>query len=168
VVAAPERLRNQQAFVLGPFECSFARDFPRLHGRLRKQALDVFPERAPGRRLQIISVRGQHLVKRVGSGENHFRDQSGMLLSKFRCEDVLEFVREFAQFPEAASGGIAFQGVNGATNTTEVFFIARLVFQRESGLIHCLENFRSALEEEIAELGSALVGEKCHWAPSTR
>ena len=102
VIAAPERLRNQQAFVLGPFKCGFARNFPRLRGRLRKQALDVFAERAPGRRLQIIPVRGQHLVKRVGSSENHFRNQSGMLLSKLGCKDVFEFMREFAQFAESA------------------------------------------------------------------
>ena len=58
--------------------------------------------------------------------------------------------------------------MNGATDTAEVFFVARMVFKRESGLIHGLENLRGALEEEIAEFRSTLVGEKGHWAPSTR
>jgi hypothetical protein len=58
--------------------------------------------------------------------------------------------------------------VNGAADAAERFFIVRAVFERKAGFIHGLENFFGALEEEFAELGSALVVKKRHLAPSIR
>jgi hypothetical protein len=58
--------------------------------------------------------------------------------------------------------------VNGAANAAKCFLIVRAVFEREAGFVHGLENFFGALEEKFAELGSALVVEKRHWAPSIR
>ena len=42
----------------------------------------------------------------------------------------------------------------------KVLFVTRALFERQPGFVHGLENFRGALKEEIAEFGSALVGEK--------
>jgi hypothetical protein len=58
--------------------------------------------------------------------------------------------------------------MNGTADAAKTFFVARAVFERESRLVHRLENLRGALEEEIAEFRRTLVGEKGHWAPSTR
>ncbi len=80
VVAAPKRFGDHQALVFGPFKCGFAGNPFRLRGGLRKQALNVLAQRAAGRRLQIIPIGCQHFVKCVGGGENHFGDQSRVLL----------------------------------------------------------------------------------------
>jgi hypothetical protein len=71
-------------------------------------------------------------------------------------------MREFTHLAEAASSRIAFQGVDRAANTPEVFFVARTVFERETSFVHGLEDLRGTLEKEIAELRGALVGEKGH------
>jgi len=71
-------------------------------------------------------------------------------------------MRELAQFSKAARSGITLERVNRTPNAAQAFLVAGAFFERESGLIHGLENFRSALEEEIAELGGALVWEKGH------
>ena len=39
---------------------------------------------------------------------------------------------------------------------------ARTLFEREASLVHGLKDLRSTLEKEIAEFGSALVGEEGH------
>jgi hypothetical protein len=48
-----------------------------------------------------------------------------------------------------------------------VFLIGRMLFEREAGFIHGLENLRGALEKEVAKFGRAIVGQEIHLAPST-
>jgi hypothetical protein len=52
--------------------------------------------------------------------------------------------------------------VNRAPHASQAFLVAGAFFERKPGLVHGLENFRGALEKEVAKLGGALVGEKSH------
>src|SRR5271168_3985180 len=120
----------------------------------------MFAQRASGGRLQVVPVRCQHFMKSVSGGEHNFGDQAGVLQHQFRSQHVFEFVRELAQFSEAACSGITLERVNRTPNAAQAFLVAGAIFERESGLVHSLEDLRSALKEKIAELGGALVGEK--------
>jgi len=58
--------------------------------------------------------------------------------------------------------------MHGATNVAKLLLVPRLLFERETGFVHILENFLRALEKELAELRSVLVGRKAHCGPSIR
>src|SRR5215469_11996275 len=168
VFAAVQAFGDNQALILGPLKCSFAFCSFRVCDRLDEKTLNVFAQCAAVRWLKIVSVSREHFVKSVGGGENYFRDETGMLFRELRRENIFELVSQFAQRSKSARGRVALQRVNRAAHATKIFLIAGAFFECQAGLIHGLENFRRALEKEIAELGGALVVEKSHGAPSTR
>jgi hypothetical protein len=43
-----------------------------------------------------------------------------------------------------------------------VLGVARVLFKRQAGFVHPLEDLPGALEEEIAEFGCALIGREFH------
>ncbi len=128
----------------------------------------MFVQSASGGRLQIVPIRCQHFVKRIGGGENHFGDQARVLLGEFRREHVFQVVRQFAQFAIAAGRGITFQRVHCPANMAKLFYVAGMPFERETCFVHALENFLGTLEEKVAQLGGLFVGRKTHCAPSIR
>ena len=67
-------------------------------------------------------------------------------------------MRNFAEPVEAASGRVALEGVHGAANATNNFFIRRTSFELQAGFIERLQQFVGALKEESAQLGAAIVG----------
>ena len=160
--AAAECFGDHQPLVLGPFELRFASGLLGLREWFRQKALNVFAQSAAGGRLQIVAIGREHFVECVRGGENHFGDQAGVLLREFRSQDVFQIVRELAQLAEAARGRVALQRVHGAANAAKLLFVAGALFEREAGFVHGLENLLGALEEEIAEFGGVLVGEKGH------
>ncbi len=119
-------------------------------------------------RLQFIAVGREHFVESVRGGEDDFGDSGGVLLGQLRGEHVLELVGQLAQLAKTAGRRIALQRVHGAANVAKLFLVARLLFERETGFVHILENLLRALEKEVAKLRSVFVGRKAHCGPSIR
>ena len=111
---------------------------------------------------------GEHFIESVRGGENDFRKRGGIGLESFRRENVFEQVRERAELAETAGRGIAFQSVDGAADFANGFGIAGALFELEAAFIHGLEKLGCALEEELAQLGAAIIAEKIHCASSMR
>jgi hypothetical protein len=58
--------------------------------------------------------------------------------------------------------------MDGAAHAAHDLGVTRLPFQFEAAFVQCLEVFLRALEEEVAQLGKAFVGEEAHETTSTR
>ena len=149
--AAPKSFGDRKALVFVPVKLRFAQSFFRLGSGSVQQPINVIPESASNRRLQMVAISGQHFVKCICGGEYNFGNQGRVLFGQLGSENIFEFVREFAKFAKTARGRIAFERVYRASDAAQAFFIGRMLFERKAGIVHGLEDLRSALEKELAE-----------------
>src|ERR1700691_6723824 len=127
----------------------------------------MIPQGASHGGLEAVAIGGEHFVKCIGSGENNLGNEPGVLFDQLRGQDVFELVGELTEFAKTTGGGIAFERVYRAADAAKVFLIGGMLFEREAGFIHGLENLRGTLEEEVAKFGRAIVGQEIHFVPST-
>ena len=73
-----------------------------------QQTPDHGRKRVHGRQFGILLISGQQRAKAIGGGEHHFGKVRAMEAGNLGRKHVFEFVREFAEFVESASRGIAF------------------------------------------------------------
>jgi hypothetical protein len=75
---------------------------------------------------------------------------------------------ELAQFVKSTGRGIALQGMHGATDTTDHFFVSGARLEFEPSLVERLKQFVGALEEESAQLAAVILGRTTHVWTSLR
>jgi hypothetical protein len=107
-------------------------------------------------------------VKGVRGGENDFGDSLASLDDQSGRQQVLQAVRELAEIPESAGGGIALERVHGAAHASQCVGIARIVLEKDSCFIQLLKQILRALKEEFAKFCGALLGKKVQLATSMR
>src|SRR6266699_437024 len=85
-----------------------------------------------------------------------------------RRQHVFQFVGELTELVKTAGGGIAFQGVDGAANPANDFFIRGMSLELEPRFIEGLEDLAGAFKEESAQLAAAILGRTTHELTSLR
>src|SRR5215510_7031042 len=162
-----ERVLDHHLLILIPGKASlqFVR---RALRRLASERQNLLAKLFARRRLQLAAIGGKHGAERIGSNKHCLSQSPPAALSDFRRQQVLELVRQLAQFLETARGGISLERVHSTAHRPDDVGITRMLFQLQSFLIEHLQQFCCALKEEFAEFGSALVGEKAHPCTSSR
>ena len=119
-------------------------------------------------RLQIAAIGSEHGVETVRGGKHNLGDSLATLDNQGGSQQILEVVRKLAELPEPASGGIALERVHGATHASQRIGVARIALDKDPRFLELLQQILSALKEELAEFGSAFLGEKIQPATSMR
>ena len=113
-------------------------------------------------------MRAQHGMKAVRGG----KDDLGYYFSPLGYERgrqyIFNIVREFAELPEAASGGIALERVHRPAHASQGVRVRGVGFQKDSGLVQLLQDILRALKEEFAKFRGAFIGKEVQSPASIR
>src|ERR1700680_1869615 len=121
--------------------------------RISDKFADVRFEFRNVRRLQTAALGTQHRVEAVGGGENDLGDSLAALSYQGGRQQVLEFMRQLTELPEAARCGVALERVHGATHASESIGIARIDLKKNPRFVQLLQQILRALKEEFAKFG---------------
>jgi hypothetical protein len=108
----------------------------------------------------VFLISAEHTLKRVHCGENHLRKLCAVCLAHLQRQNILEFMRDFAEFLKTAGRGVPFKGVNSASNAAQQLLIGGAFLELQAYIINDLEKFRGALKEESTELRAAILGQE--------
>src|SRR5262249_8987158 len=133
-----------------------------------RQRIDLVTQLSAGGRLQIVPVGGEHGAEGVGGDQYDFRQRTAAPGCDFGPQDLFQLVGQLAELAVAASRGISFQGVHRAPHLAKKLFILRMLLQLQALVIEGLQQLRSALKEELAELGSAVIWKEAQTVTSSR
>src|SRR5262249_8828182 len=109
-----------------------------------------------------------HGAERVGRDQHDLRKRTAAPGCDFRPQDLFQLVGKLAELAVTAGRGISFQSVHGAPHLAKELFILRTLLQLQALVIKGLQQLRRALKEELAQLGSAVVGKQAHTVTSRR
>src|SRR5215469_8370783 len=102
-------------------------------------------------RLKLLVVSREHAFESVHGGKHD-----------------LEFMSNFAELGEAASGGITFERVHGAAHGANELFVRRTLLKLQTGIIDGLQQFAGALKEQRTKLRTAVIGKEGQETTSMR
>jgi hypothetical protein len=113
-------------------------------------------------------MRAKHGVKTVRGGKDNFGHYFSALDHQRGRQQIFNIVRELAELPESARGGVALQRVYRAPDASQGLGIRWIGFQEDSRLVQLLQLILRALKEEFAKFRRAFIGEKVHSFASIR
>jgi hypothetical protein len=125
-------------------------------------------ERIDRGRISVALIGGEHRAKTVCGRKNQLGKIGSTRLRNLRGEHIFKYVRELTQLVKSAGGGIALQGMHGAADTANDFFVSGARLELEPCFVERLEQFAGALKEERAQFATAIFGQTSHERTSLR
>ena len=89
-------------------------------------------------RLEVSAMRTEHGMKAIRGGEDNLGYHFAALDHQRRRQQIFDIVREFAELPEPASGGVALERVHRPPDASQRVGVRRVGFQEDARLVQLL------------------------------